>query len=273
MVGEAGIAYFYLRLLYPSIESVLLPGGDRSLSTTAHTADESYRQACDANIRRCFGRTLAILEARGQSVEDVIGAMRGPTGTLHEVLRRIDEIVGVADGGEPGGPLADAWRPERLAFELRAGNRTPGQRALDDLERADGSTIDWGEIAARLAPATRIEPAIWDWDTWLRDTDKRTGPHQLPHGHAYVVTDHSDARSWRRVGPFVTAVLRALATPRTASEIATHLRDCIAGEVADQRIVELVKGVLDEAHRGGVIGAARTVRAQPASAPVVVGNA
>jgi hypothetical protein len=252
MLGEAGIGYFYLRLLYPEIETCLLPGSEGAWPRIAADVDDSYQQALDRNVRRHFGRTLAVLERRGRPTESSIEVANGSAEALDDVHMRLQNVVESLNATDAQGRLMDAWLPECIAFQLLSIGRTPGQRAVDDLCNIEMAAIDWGQVEIRLTPLTQIHEATWDWETWLLGPNDESEPRRLSHGHAYVITDRANGRPWTRVGPFVAAVLRAVVIPRTVDEVVAHLREAIGEQVPSERLVAVVTQAIQEAQRAGV---------------------
>jgi lantibiotic biosynthesis protein len=251
MLGDAGIGYFYLRLLFPETESVLLPGSDRRHSVDIDV-DESYELEEAAYVQRFFGRTLRVLEARGQPITWRRSPSAVRTSVLHDVHTVVQRVVDESANPPDRLQLVDAWAPESRAYSLRVGGRTPRERLLDALCSTDLATIDWDRAVIQLAPATELVPAIWDWEAWLSAHGDEP-LSRLPSGHSYIVTDRMDPAPWVRIGPFMSVVLREVGTPKSVADLGTLLRDDVAVEVADDQLRAKICDAVRLAHRIGVV--------------------
>jgi hypothetical protein len=168
MIGESGIGYFCLRLVDPSIPSLLAP----SALTSRGAAQERPGRAVlrKRHMQRFFSRTLRIFAAvsnlrttRGSLDPDLLHDIDGEPVKTYEIIR---SLIEAQSGSVLAELLNDAFGPERCRFELA---RAILDFTGDYLHELVLPVFDLRDpsVVVELRPETRLIRPSWDWDEWV----------------------------------------------------------------------------------------------------------
>lgn len=268
MLGDAGLGAFFLRLASDSTVSFLQRRP--SLPDPALSEDRGYDDLAALSSQEYFGKTLRSFAALGvwqleaqPRRDDGVPLARSPVETTYIRLRRLV--------GRQRGPrkkmLRDAFRRERLAYEMSLGAADFAEESVRRLCRAPVEDVPWDEALLAWNEATEMVTNHWDWEPWLR-----WGTDEEPAEDTVFAMLHRrrDRVAIHPAGPFTAAMLSGLATPVTLEELTLAVAEISGGTGPDDKplLAEKVAREARNLYSAGFIDVVESpgVRHAPASA-------
>ncbi len=257
MLGEAGIGYFYLRLFSPGTPSLLLlvhPGKKAGgFKTDPQGCNKPHRRYLEAY----FPTTVGVIERFAQSRFPALqGSLNGIWTRLldaHQTFRHLKERIESEPHPIIKPLLEDAFRPERIAFELTLAMDDFTEELLEGLLRRTATPPDWRDVEWTLNRWTRIVSTERDWTEWLRESRPNLPD---PSGCHHLLFRRRNWIHLQKVDDFTAAVLRLLEDPVRGADIPGVIRRSLPplqGPVPDEKWKASIEELLLKASLSGIV--------------------
>ena len=247
LLGEAGIGLFLLRLAVPDIPSVLLlrPRYEDTTADRAEVAAEGFAELARHSVEEYFGQALRafdrLAEAPGlpTTAPEEAPLDPSPAAAAYEHLRRWT----AEQPEERRTLLEDAFKPERLRFELSRDHSDFTAEFLRGLVRPETEAVEWSGSPFQLAPGARLVNQRRDWQAWLTDEDPPAEPELEDTTQLLYLRDNRIHP--QQVGPLAALVLAATVDSATLAEIVRRVAAALDGG-ADIDVQDLTAKVLPQ---------------------------
>lgn len=267
MLGDAGIGAFYLRLYSEETPSLLLlrPWVE---PREQMPEDEGFADLAALSTQESFGKTLRSLDALGHwpltvslTPNEDGPLMRSPAQTTYDKLRRFV----ASQQGPRKTMMEDAFRRERVAYELTLTPSDFTAESLNELARLEPDEICWEEVLLSWSEGAELVTNRWDWNSWL--IWGAGGAPSDEEVYAMLLRRHSQVCT-RQITPFAAAVLSAMTHPITlqglTSRVASVLNDSETVEPAT--LYHQIEQQVRELYRAGFVDVTEYVGARRATA-------
>ncbi|MGE5342681.1 MAG: lanthionine synthetase LanC family protein [Candidatus Omnitrophota bacterium] len=201
-MGNAGIGYFYLRVLDPfRVPSVLVMPVDKTMASASECAKYPFINSCIAELqkellRNDFGRTLAVVEA--SMPEQTQAFFDGRTYDMTDALPLSEAFVAFVNDilpspeNEPREALSEIFRLESekrsmdqsMFSHVYVGvkEKVLAREGRDILEKT-GDLSALLQLTLQLNPDTRLAMTRWNWNlsdpsTWKENVRKKYEENQ-----------------------------------------------------------------------------------------------
>ena len=254
MLGEAGIGHFYLRLYAPETPSVLF------LRTPEPTADapeqrHDYRTLRRNYVDRYFARTLRVVEALLPDAPPVIDEETPfAEPDVAAAYRALETLI--AQQKPPlRTMLEDAFRPDRLRYQMALALTNYLDEFFDDLLQDPVEDIAWDDVMLERAPHAQIVESNWDWDAWLQRHAEGEEAAPEPARVFYLLHRANNRIHLSRRGPLTVLILDSLAAPATLDQVIEAVQEALDGGHAMDRAVlrEKVVEQLKQVYQAGLV--------------------
>ena len=256
LLGEAGIAYFFLRLARPDTPSVLFVTAGGS---AAPRNDAGYHEWRGRVVEEAFGRTLQLFRALGEPVERLSPEREPGAAPLHSDVETVNDAIAahVAAQADPErrALLEDAFRLDRARYELGRSVDDFTVEFLDSLQRRPEPEIAWQEARVELSPRARVVHVEHDWDGWA-EQEGSGAPEQ--DDVFFLLTSTGQRVSGRRLSAFAALVLQAVEQPASVDEVVDRVVEAVSGDgrgVDRGWVEDRVLEQLRQAYRAGFVSA------------------
>ncbi len=267
MLGEAGIGTFYLRLYSDETPSILMlrPFAE---PREQMPEDEGFADLAALAAQESFGKTLRSLDALGHwpvvvspAAHNTGPLTESPAQSTYEKLRRFLRT----QRGERKTMMEDAFRRERIAYELTLTPSDFTAEALAGLARPQPEDICWEEVLLSWSEGAELVTNRWDWNSWL--TWGADGTPADEEVFAMLLKRHSHV-STQQVSPFAAAVLSAMAHPVTLQGLTSRVASVVADsvEVDPAKLYHQIEQQIRELYRAGFVDIVEYVRERRATA-------
>ncbi|MCG8460356.1 MAG: hypothetical protein MI919_29085, partial [Holophagales bacterium] len=265
LVGEAGIGLFYLRLADPSVPTPLLlrsaeprPTMDGGPGRPSEARREGFRAEARSELRDVFGGTFERWRrVRPELGEPPLSELLGTEPPAAEPLGTAPQNAAHAwlcERAEGDSRLADAFLPERRAYELTAGIRDLTADRLRRLARPGWEELEVDSVRFHLPAGVELAVTEHDWPAWGGEGKPEAAPTPW-----LLVLDGYRMRA-RSLGQLPAVLLECLDAPRTLTGLVAEVAAASAGSGVDSadlsaRLVPLVREQLEHLYRAGVVDA------------------
>ncbi len=257
MLGEAGIGYFYLRLYSSETPSILLLRTAEGIGRGV-VAWCSHQTLQKGYVDTYFGRTLQVFRilcpARTPIIMDrafLPPQHESDVSAAYEALCEASE----APGESLRSLLEDAFRPERIRYEMALALTDFSEETLAELVRSPVDDVAWTDVVMELAPHTRVVRSRWDWDAWieLEEQDRPSRPEQKPV--FWLLYRAGNKIHERPLSLFAALVLQHLEASASLEQVVLAVAAALEdGDEADRRQLRaMVVEQLKNAYRMGLL--------------------
>jgi hypothetical protein len=238
LLGEAGIGYFFLRLLDDATPAILCLGASGRVSVDRPQRDS--RVLVRDHVRVFFGETLDRLERLGKTIPLDSSSADDVVTSVH---KHIQARISAEESLERRRLVEQAAAVDLVRFELDSGDGV--QELVDALSRPGTDEVDWHVSRFRIADGVRliIESDIAN----LSNGDEANGEDTI----TAVFRLAGEVRT-HRLSPFGAAVLTSAVEAGSVKEISERvaaLADSTAGRLAPMVLEQLkqawLAGIID----------------------------
>jgi hypothetical protein len=227
MLGEAGIGHFLLRLVDPSIPSVLfLSDWRRGLKAVA---DEATLRRAEIGV--LLPTLDPFLNKRGASAGFAtrLVALASPSTSIENAVESLAQISRMPGDDPDRIQFADALMPDFERIREQLAFTDFSAQFCFELQQPRLADIDWASARFVRAPSTRLVRTRWAWQAWLCASDGEL----LEQPETFMV--------WRErrevlVVPTTavgTLVIESLTEPRSIADVCALLKQQV--EISEPR--------------------------------------
>ena len=255
LLGEAGIGHFYLRLYAPETPSVLLLRAPER-PTAAPPQRHGYQALRRNYVTRYFGRTMRVVEALLPDAPPVIDEENHvfAEADVAAVCEALETLI--AQQKPPlRAMLEDAFRPDRLRYQITLELTNFLDEFFDDLLQDPVETIAWDDVLLERASHAQIVECNWDWDAWLEQRAEGKEADPEPARIFYLLHRANNRIHLSRRGPLTVLILDSLAAPATLDQVSEAVQEALDGGHAMDRAVlrEKILEQLKQVYQAGLV--------------------
>ncbi len=216
MLGEAGIGYYFLKLINLDTPSLLIPTTKRR-ETLKHVKKESF-VLINAYLDKYFHRSFHLLNKFSPALLDEIktsAANSNPNDSLIDVvIRKIDKIISTSENEILKKYLQDTISIERCTISIIANNKDYTQEFIYSLKKEDFHLLD-KEKAMLFQHSQSYQLSLnYDWNTYGDNDDL-----PVENDGDYLIVNQQNIQALKKLNMLTGLILKELNQPLSINSI------------------------------------------------------